>query len=223
MSWLTTAGDDDSGHDAVLGLLPTSAARLERLLAVAVTVADVELLEVCWLRTMQVLGCRASIATDDPRLAELDGWRTSDVFSGRERVALAYTEQFVIDPNGVRGEHDEGLAGQLSKAGVFDFVSALNVVDGYLRACAFLDVDAIRPKRLLGWEPRVLAADEDLPPPPPPNDGPGLRDYRTSLIDPRITEARTAFTAAVLGLNGLDDVTTEAVRLRNASFQQCHY
>lgn len=191
----------------VLGLVPDAAARLVELIRAAFVVTDADLLGPCWAHVARMLMCRGEHESD-PRWA------------AAEPDALAFVEQFVIDANGVRGHARVELEKRLGKAGTFNFVAALNVVEGYLRTCALLALDP-------------------GPMPPPTSPGPGVpapergrrarrRDQSTSdewttNVDVRLRRTRATFARAVFRLNGVDDVTTELIRLRNASIQGCHY
>lgn len=49
----------------------------------------------------------------------------------------------------------------------------------------------------------------------------GLPD--TSALAPRITAARERLRRVAYGMKGVDPVTTELVRIRNARFQRCFF
>lgn len=124
MTWLAITGDRMTEHDAVFGLLPEAARRLEELLEAAWGAAERRLLDIGARTISGVLGC---------------SWPDSDKsgeLSGSESLVCAYAEQFAVDPNGVLGGLDGELAARLSHVGAFDFVTALNVLDGYLRTCS---------------------------------------------------------------------------------------
>jgi hypothetical protein len=199
----------------VLGVHPEAAGLLEEVLAVACGLVDAPLLELAWRQLVEQLGCVGS----SPGAA--GGHAADGAVSGELETAVrAYVEQFALDPNGITEEQNDELARHLSQSGLFDFVSALNVLDGYLRTCALLGVDPGPPRRT--GAPRATASRE-LPARPAVADGPAMRAYRLKVIAPELLAARTAFSKAAMRLDGVDDVTTEAARLRNASFQQCHY
>ena len=209
MSWLAAAAPSPAVSRAVLGLLPEAACRLGELVETAWTVTDPRLLAPAAAAVAETFGAPAAPSPADER----------------ERAAVAYAEQFAFDPSAVHGRLDAELRAQLGPTGLADFVAALNVVEGYLRACALLELElelelsppAIRPPR-----PPAPSREVEFGK-PPLGDGNALRDYRNRLIDPRLVAARSAYARAVLGLHGVEEVTTEVVRLRNAQFQQCEY
>jgi len=206
MSWLHGATASSESNDAVLELLPEPVGRLEELVDVAWTVAGPSLLTPAAAAVAAVVG-----APVEPAPA------TSNV----ELAAVAYAEQFTLDPSAVRGRLDEALRDHLGGTALADFVASLNVVDGYLRTCSLLELEPRLPDvaapSASGRAPDRAVGE------PPRGDGTALREYRNRLIDPRLIEARGAYARAVLGLAGVDEVTTEVVRLRNAQFQQCEY
>ena len=108
---------------------------------------DPELLELCRLAIAGVHGSRSELAVRHdvglaPEKADaLADWRSSDLFSERERSCLALAEQFTIDPHGVSDEDFAGVADDLSPAAVVALVYSLAVFDGLARLRAILEVE----------------------------------------------------------------------------------
>ena len=121
-TWFPELAEGRSLLEEVAGLRPAYADAL-RAVEAAVWGQDVvepELLELCRLRIAQMLDADPSetrppiaVALDgardpalDPALvAQLRQWPTSDGFTERQRVALGFAEQLVVDAQGVSDEH----------------------------------------------------------------------------------------------------------------------
>jgi hypothetical protein len=214
MTWLLDDVDAGGEKHAVLGLHPEVAALLEEYLEVACGITDERLLELAWRQLAEQLGSA-------PTVPEAGANGVAGAPNGElEHAVRAYVAQFAVDPNGITEALNAELAGHLSQSGLVDFVSALNAVDGYLRTCALLGLDPGPPPP--SHAARAVVTRE-LPARPVDGDGPAMRAYRLAVVDIGLLEARTAFSKAAMRLEGVEDVTTEAARLRNASFQQCHY
>ena len=113
--------DDADGPGARVGVLERVAnlrpAYGEALRAVEAAVwgqdqVEPEVLELCRLRIAQMLGADPSltappvgVAPDATLVAQLRQWPTADVFTERQRVALGFAEQLVVDAQGVNDEH----------------------------------------------------------------------------------------------------------------------
>jgi alkylhydroperoxidase family enzyme len=180
----------------VTAALPEATAAFEDLLEAAWSITDPDLLDLVWEE------CPAS--------------------TPRERAALAYAEQFALDPNGVVGPLEDALAEHLGRQGVYNFAAALNALDGWRRVCAVLGEDPGPPRRGDGRPPELLR-DDELPPAPLGGDGIALRDYRVAVLDPRLTAGRAGLLRAVFSAPTLDEPASEAARLRVAAFHGCRY
>jgi alkylhydroperoxidase family enzyme len=208
MTWLPVAAAATGERDAVLGLLPEPYALLREALELSWSITDPALLELCRLRMAQLFECRAELSADEREPPS----------SERERAALAYAEQFLIDQNGITEEQKQELLRHLTERELCNFVQALNVHDGHLRVLTLLDIGP--DPRGARWDPPAGAvadtrADEQLPS--------GGLDLLVALTDPAFWEARTAFGAAMALQTGVDEVTTEVCRLRNAHHQSCRF
>jgi hypothetical protein len=198
----------------VLGLLPEPYEALCRMLTATWRISDPRLLELCRLRLAQLMDTQAElVGADDQLLADLDHWESGAAFGGRERAALAYAEQYHYDHNTLSEEQKAELARHLPSTGeVANFVWALHMNDAYIRVLRLLDVAPDPPGT-----------------PPRPERGALVEPGATSLedVDPESLMARE-FRATYLVLgpvavkqSRVDDVTSEAIRLHNASHQRC--
>jgi alkylhydroperoxidase family enzyme len=125
--------------DRLQELSPGPAAELARLNAAAWEATDPRLLELCRRRLKAMLGDCSRAGEDaararelglDPRKLEaLERWAGSDEFTAAERAHLAFTEQFVTSVSAVSDEHVEDLLRHGDMRSVYDFVSALYVVE----------------------------------------------------------------------------------------------
>jgi hypothetical protein len=190
-----------------LGIVPGAAAVFEELWLTAWSVAGRKALEPAWHAIATTLGVDV---------------RERGCGSGEaDTVTAAYAEQFALDPGGVRGRLNTDLTAELGSTQVPTFVAALNIVEGDLRARSVLGLEPSAPPH--GIPDHGTAQVAHPKPPPSGADGRTLRHYRQLIIDGRILGARSEFARLAFGLGNVDDLTTEAVRLRNAQHQQCLY
>jgi len=125
--------------DRLSELNPATAAELARVNDAAWEGTDPVLLELCARRIGAMLGDEPSadrdnaraggLALDERKLAALECWETSDLFTPRERAHLAFTEQFVTSVAGMTDEHVQALLEHGDARAVYDFASALYVVE----------------------------------------------------------------------------------------------
>jgi alkylhydroperoxidase family enzyme len=93
---------------------------------------DPSLLELCRVRVAMVLGNddeSSSDQLDASLLAALADWRSSSLFTDRQRACLAFTEQFVIDVASLTDAQAEAVAVALGGDGLSNFVNALLVIE----------------------------------------------------------------------------------------------
>lgn len=130
--------------DELLALSP--AADSLRAYAVAVwrdPATDPLLLELCRLRLGQMLGldpatrplAPAAVAAglDPARIAELPRWPTSPLFGARERAALAFAEQWFLDPSGMTDDDCATLRAAIGEPGCAAFTMGLALAEAMLR------------------------------------------------------------------------------------------
>ena len=112
--------------------------------------ADPVLLELARLRTAQLIGNPVAFQTryadveagTEAKIAALRDYPCSPLFSAAEREALAFTEQFVIDPHGVEDAQRDAVIDHCTLAGLVALCEALAVFDGLARLRNVLEVDA---------------------------------------------------------------------------------
>jgi alkylhydroperoxidase family enzyme len=122
MTWVPITVEGCSERDAVLSLQAEAYACYTALLEAAAAATDADLLEVCRARMAQMLGCREELARHSPqRLAELADWDHSPAITDRERAALRFAEQFVVDPSLVDRELVDDLERELGLEGTDEF------------------------------------------------------------------------------------------------------
>lgn len=136
----------------VLGLRPELAAEHARLLAAIRERVDPVLLELCRLRMAKLMGARAAEAERAPEalaagltedlVERLPAWPHDPAFTEAQRVALAFTEQHVIDHHGVTDDHAAALVAALGPEGVVVLTTALGVWDNQHRLDLALGVVA---------------------------------------------------------------------------------
>ena len=125
----------------MLGLYPEAYARHREFLEATTAATDAELLELCKARMAQMLGCREELARHSAeRLAELESWEQSPSFTGAQRAALHFVEQFVLDPSLVSRELVADLEAELGTSGVINFTTALCAHEASLRLATLLDL-----------------------------------------------------------------------------------
>lgn len=145
MTWLPVSGDALSERDAVLGLHPEAYARHRAFLEAAADTVDRALLEPCKARMAQMLRCREELALhDSDQLAELESWERSSSFTAVQRTALAFVEQFVLDPSLVEPALVADLETELGTSGVINFATAIAAQEASLRLSTLLDLGPAR-------------------------------------------------------------------------------
>ena len=220
MTWLPVRAESRSERDAVFGLTPEVDELLREMLSVAEQISDPWLLECCHLRQAQMMSARATLAgVDVPLLSELEDWRASAEFSNRERAALSYAEQYHLDHHVISDEQNNELARYLAPREFVNFVWALHAYEAYARVLALLDIapdprPAAKPRQR-----RSTMADEEIP------SGADIvtEGNMWTLLDPSFVKVYRALAQAVVRRKLIDDVTSEAIRLHNASHQGCQY
>jgi hypothetical protein len=198
MTWLPV--------ENAFGLLPEQWENLQEVHEAAWAMNDRDLLELARVRMARTLG------------ADVDGY--DEPRTDTERAALDYIDHIVLDCNSVTPEHNIELERCLgSRKALYQFVAAANMVEAILRVCILLDLEPLGPPAVQD----MVEADEPEDTGPPPAAGVELRKYYSAVIDKRYFHARAAYGESVVRLDGVDALTTEAVRLRNATFQHCRY
>lgn len=155
MTWLPTSVDGATDRAAVLGLQAEAFACYEEFLKAVAAANEADLLEVCRARMAQMLGCREELARHTPeRLAAVESWEQSPDISDKQRAALRFTEQFVMDPALVDRELVAELERELRTSdridfgpeynfgtpGMVNFATAIAVYEYSMRLAALLDL-----------------------------------------------------------------------------------
>jgi alkylhydroperoxidase family enzyme len=118
-------------------IAPEVAEGIDRLEASIWDVADPHLVELARRRIALLLGNTRELDSPPPQapalpqrqVAELASWPTSDAFDARERGALSFAEQFVIDVDGISDDDRAALAEAIGADAVGGYVQALYVLD----------------------------------------------------------------------------------------------
>ena len=94
----------------------------------------VDVLDLCARRTAMLLDHRPTVEamSDDGRRA-LAGWPSHESFGERERAALEFTEQYLLDVASSTDDQVARLGRGIGSEFVVDFVNALLVVEQRLR------------------------------------------------------------------------------------------
>jgi alkylhydroperoxidase family enzyme len=200
MDWITLT----TGADPRPLVAPEAMLALTTLSTSVWSSADPELLELARARIAMLLRDPGAIERRPPaapalaadKMTSLAEWPTSPLFSETERVALSFTERFVIDVAGI-GDADRGaLFAEVPAEQVGAFVIGLYVFD-YERRTE-LTIGRLFDVREVG-SPAV--------------------DDRAVGADPGQSFDELMKTVARMG--DLDPITTELVRLRGARQHNC--
>jgi alkylhydroperoxidase family enzyme len=154
VSWLRQEADGATPLERVLALRPDLSDPLRAFYSVfwSERLLDPVVLELCRLRAAQLLGCESEQrvrydAARDAGLTEeqveaLPRWPAHPAFTDAQRAALAFTEQFVVDPHGVDDDQRDAVIDHYTLAGLVALCEALAVFDGFGRLRNALDLDA---------------------------------------------------------------------------------
>lgn len=157
MTWLPDEAEGATGFDRAFGLRPDLYGPFREFYAVfwRDELVDLVVLELCRLRVAQLLGCESELAVryapngilpldalvSEEIVTELAQWPTSERFDAPQRAALAFAEQFVIDPKGIRGPVRDELRAHFALPEVVALTEALALFDGFTRFRLVLGVD----------------------------------------------------------------------------------
>jgi hypothetical protein len=113
------------------GLARTDALNaLDAAYAAAWDAVDRELLAICRDRVAVLLRHAPTLdAMTDTARTDLTAWTTSDRYSARDRAALAFTEQYVLDVASLSDALAGDLRDHLGDEGFVNFVNALLVIE----------------------------------------------------------------------------------------------
>jgi alkylhydroperoxidase family enzyme len=154
VSWLSAAAAGATPFDRVFGLRPDLYEPFRAFYAVFWTerLLDPVVLELCRLRVAQLLGCeseqqvRYAPALDagltEEQIARLPDWPRAPSFTEAQRAALAFAEQFVLDPHGIDDDCRDAVIDHFELAGLVALCEALALFDGFGRFRIILGVEA---------------------------------------------------------------------------------
>jgi alkylhydroperoxidase family enzyme len=217
VTWLPVETEAGSERDAVLGLVPEPYQAMRRVLIAAWQSTDPRVLDLCRCRLAQLMECRAELAgLDGDVLALLASWETSTELTERERAALAFAEQYHYDHRRLDTGLCAALQPMLSRRELVNFVWALHMNDAYIRGLSLLDI-----------EPDPAGAALRVERTPPKMGGEVRTDDDCAevmfLLDPGFHAAYSELNPVVVRQSLIDELTSETVRLLNASHQGCLY
>jgi alkylhydroperoxidase family enzyme len=214
--------------DEVLGIRPDLAAPYREFLGLfwARSLIDPVALDLCRLRVAQLLGCEAELGVrtrpaverglSEEQVRRLSRWPDAGCFTMAQRAALAFAEQFVLDPHGVTDELRDDVRDHFAEPGLVALVEALALFDGFTRfrlaLCAAESVTEVVDPPSVPSTPFVLPEDAD----------PAL----TSSVLAQQPETLAAFLRlyGILWSHGtVDQPLKEVARLRNARITDCGY
>ncbi len=145
MTWLPIDQTTASERAAVLGLHPAAHAAQERFLARCRAAFDAGLIDLCTAHMAQSLRCREALAAyDDALLQTLGRWDQCVDFSPLQRDALAFVEQFILDPALIDAGVIGGLERELGSEGVINFAAVIAALEASLRLSTLLDLEPAR-------------------------------------------------------------------------------
>jgi AhpD family alkylhydroperoxidase len=190
---------DRGGRGALEGFAPAAASALDALEAVIWRLPDVDLVDlaarVCAsLQGVAPVARPAGLGPGRFAAREASAWRSFADLSPAQRSALDFAEQFSLDVSSVREDQRAALVQALGDAAV-PFAQALYVADVIPRARFALD---------------ALFGASAAPAKP-----------ASAALPGSVWAAIEDLIRVVPGLQGLDPITTELVRLRGARQHQC--
>lgn len=194
----------EGGRGAVARFAPAAAIALGDLEAVAWRRVDADLLDlaarvIAGIQAMPALARPAACGASPWQGRDVSGWPSFDDLRESWKGALAFAEQFTLDVSAIDDDLREGLSAGLGPQAA-EFAQAIYVADVVARARFALD-------RLFGASGPSTAS-------------PGIETQALNA-DATIWNGIEELIRVVPGLQGLDPVTTELVRLRGARAHHC--
>jgi alkylhydroperoxidase family enzyme len=155
MSWLPESGPGRDDFERSFALRPELFAAWREFAGIfwEKRLVDPVLLELCRLRIAQMHGARYPLSKrmreateaglDEAKIEKLADWWRQPGFSALERACLRFSEQFVLDAQGLSDEEARPVVTALGDAGTVAFIEALAIFDGFGRFCRMLDVQPV--------------------------------------------------------------------------------
>ena len=153
-SWLPDQAPGPTPFEQVFGLRPDLLEPFRDFYTLFWTreLLDPVVLELCRLRVAQLLGNESELrvryraALDagltEEQVASLPAWPHHPAFTEPQRAALAFAEQFVIDPHGIGHDLRDQVADHVGVAGLVALCEALALFEGFCRFRTVLGVPA---------------------------------------------------------------------------------
>jgi len=153
-SWLPDTAPGSTGLERVFGLRPDLYDPFRDFYSLFWTrgLVDPVVLELCRLRVAQLVGNTSEqrvryrpaldAGLDEEQVAALASWPTGPGFTDAQRAALAFAEQFVIDPHGIDHELRDQVADHLGVPGLVALCEILALFEGLCRFRTILGVPA---------------------------------------------------------------------------------
>lgn len=201
-----TAGD---GREAVVRFAPAAAVALDDVEAIVWRRVDVDLLDLAArlfasIHGIPALARPAEFGPSPWQGRDASEWRSFSELDANQKGALAFAEQFALDVSAVDDELRTTLLRSLGDKAA-EFAQAVYVADVIPRARYVLD-------RLFGTSDPVGASDPAVP-----------RTRSNLKPDATVWNGIEEIIRVIPGLQGLDAVMTELVRLRGARAHQCRF
>lgn len=158
MTWLAETAQGATPLDRTFGLRPEAYARFRELYGGLwdPAVLDPRVLELCRLRIATILGCDseravrfgdgADAGVHESDVDALPRWPTSSAFTDRERVCIAFAEQYVMDPHELTDDHFEALHRHLDAPALATLTLAVAMFDALGRFRLALGVEPVGPE-----------------------------------------------------------------------------
>ncbi len=154
MTWLPEAAAGETPLDRVFGLRPDLYELYRAFYAVFWTdsLLDPVVLELCRLRVAQLLRCESEervryapareAGLTEEQIGRLRDWTSDPSFTDAQRAALAFAEQFVLDPHGVDDDCRDAVIDHVGLPGLVALCESLACFDGFCRFRTILGVEA---------------------------------------------------------------------------------
>ena len=202
-------GTVGSGREAAVRFAPAAAVALDDVEAIVWRRVDVDLLDLAArlfasIHGIPALARPAKCGPSPWQDRDVSEWRSFSELDANQKGALAFAEQFALDVSAVDDELRTTLLRSLGDKAA-EFAQAVYVADVIPRARYVLD-------RLFGTSDPVGASDPAVP-----------RTKSNLKPDATVWNGIEEIIRVIPGLQGLDAVMTELVRLRGARAHQCRF
>lgn len=145
MTWLAVPSKGKSERDSVLGLHPEAYEKQQAYLDACAARTDPDLLDLSRALIAHMLSCKEELALHTPE--QLETVRSRDRSSSlttRQRSALVFVEQFILDPALITPEMVAELEAEIGTSGVINFASTISAYEASMRLSTLLDLEPAR-------------------------------------------------------------------------------